>query len=192
MDPWETVLIGSLGAIVYVTASKLIFFRAGVDDPIEASAVHGACGMWGLIAVGFFDKKQGIFNSGAFMSWESWVFLEWQLIGLLVIVAWTATLSFLYFFIAKKVNLLRVSLMTEVIGLDICEMGASRPKSILLKVESTLSAEAGKVRFAMSKPEVDKANESKEEEKPQPSAAIGDNPSNPEVHQDDRLINQDL
>jgi len=39
--------------------------------------VHGACGMWGLLAVGVFDKKQGIFNAESFMSRESWVFLEW-------------------------------------------------------------------------------------------------------------------
>jgi len=76
VDPWEAVLIGSLGGIIYVIARKLIL-RAGVDDPIEGSAVHGACGMWGLIAVGVFDKKQGIFNAEAFMSPESWVFLEW-------------------------------------------------------------------------------------------------------------------
>jgi len=134
---------------------------------------------------------------------------------MLVIIAWTATLSFLYFFIAKKVKLLRVSLLTEVIGLDICLMGARQPKSILSKVESRLFVDAGIVTFvklqryieaelnesipksfsdfkfdidkslpSMSKPEVDKADESKEEEKPQPSAAIRDSANNPEVHQD--------
>jgi len=142
VDPYDAVLIGSLGGIIYVLASKLIQC-AGVDDPIEASAVHGACGMWGLLAVGVFDKTQGIFNPASFMSRESWVFLEWQVIGILVIVAWTATLSFIYFSIAKKCNLLRVSLVSEVIGLDISFMGGRRPKSILSKVESRLFADSG-------------------------------------------------
>jgi len=67
---------------------------------------------------------------------------------MLVIVAWTATLSFIYFSIAKKCNLLRVSLVSEVVGLDISVMGASKPQSIIPKVESRLGTDTGKVRFA--------------------------------------------
>lgn len=43
---------------------------------------------------------------------------------MLVIVAWTAAFSLIYFLLMKKFNLLRVSLLDEIIGLDIAEMGS--------------------------------------------------------------------
>lgn len=58
-EPWSAFLIGLFGSLMYSFACKLAK-KLGVDDPIEASMVHGACGAWGLIAVGIFDNKYGI------------------------------------------------------------------------------------------------------------------------------------
>lgn len=54
-EPWSAFVIGILGGVFYSLACKLCV-KIGVDDPIEASQVHGFCGMWGLIAVGIFDN----------------------------------------------------------------------------------------------------------------------------------------
>ena len=43
---------------------------------------------------------------------------------MLVIILWVATFSLLYFLIMKKLNLLRVPLLEEIIGLDASEMGS--------------------------------------------------------------------
>ena len=43
---------------------------------------------------------------------------------MLAIIAWTAVLSGAFFFAMKKLGLLRVSLVDEIIGLDITEMGS--------------------------------------------------------------------
>jgi len=43
---------------------------------------------------------------------------------MLCIVAWTATISLIYFMAMKKFNLLRVSLIDEIIGLDVAEHGS--------------------------------------------------------------------
>ena len=51
-------------------------------------------------------------------------FFAWQLLGMIVIVCWVAAISLLYFNIMKKLNLLRVPLLEEIIGLDTAEMGS--------------------------------------------------------------------
>ena len=43
---------------------------------------------------------------------------------MLVIVCWVAAISLTFFFVMKKLNLLRVPLLEEIIGLDTAEMGS--------------------------------------------------------------------
>jgi len=43
---------------------------------------------------------------------------------MLAIICWTALFSGLYFYVMKRIGWLRVSLLDEIIGLDITEMGA--------------------------------------------------------------------
>jgi len=43
---------------------------------------------------------------------------------MLVIIVWVAVLSLIYFLIMKKLGLLRVPLLEEIIGLDCAEMGS--------------------------------------------------------------------
>ena len=53
MLPWAAFLTGFIGAFVYYGASKLLL-KLQIDDPLDAFAVHGACGFWGVLAVGWF------------------------------------------------------------------------------------------------------------------------------------------
>ena len=41
-----------------------------------------------------------------------------------IIVLWVSVISIIYFFFMKKLDLLRVPLLEEVIGLDVAEMGS--------------------------------------------------------------------
>jgi len=43
---------------------------------------------------------------------------------MLTIIVWVAVLSLIYFLIMKKLGLLRVPLLEEIIGLDCAEMGS--------------------------------------------------------------------
>jgi len=95
-----------------------------IDDPIEASAVHCFCGMWGLLAVGFFDKQQGLFSGAEDGKFK---FFAWQVIGLLCIFFWSTVVSGLYFYGMFRLKLFRVSLLDEIVGLDISEMGLEKP-----------------------------------------------------------------
>ena len=53
VNHWAAVLIGMIGAFVCYGASRLLL-KLRVDDPLDAFAVHGACGFWGLLATGIF------------------------------------------------------------------------------------------------------------------------------------------
>merc|ERR1711871_1151800 len=65
--PMPTVAIGLLGGAIYMAASEG-FLWVKVDDPLDAAAIHGVCGVWGLIAVGLFangtDGLWGVFYGG--------------------------------------------------------------------------------------------------------------------------------
>ena len=54
-QPWSALLIGIISSLTYSLACKL-WKKMDVDDPVEASQVHAACGFWGVIATGIFDQ----------------------------------------------------------------------------------------------------------------------------------------
>ena len=58
--PWAAIIIGSVGAFVYMGAARLMQ-KLRIDDPLEAAQVHGFCGLWGVLAVAFFKIDEGIF-----------------------------------------------------------------------------------------------------------------------------------
>jgi Amt family ammonium transporter len=88
----------------------VLFDKLKLDDPVGATSVHLACGIWGTLAV-------GIFGSGKFFT---------QLLGVVAIGAFTFTFAFVVLFIIKKAVGLRVTVDMERRGLDITEheMGA--------------------------------------------------------------------
>ncbi|XP_062592526.1 putative ammonium transporter 1 isoform X1 [Saccostrea cucullata] len=114
-EPYAACVIGLLSAIVYRTYSVLMV-KIGVDDPLDAVAVHFGGGSWGVIAVAFFDNTNGIFYARDLKSAYK---LGWQFIGLLAIAGWTLVLSGLVFGIMKAFGFLRVSQEEEIKGLDI-------------------------------------------------------------------------
>ncbi|XP_078334916.1 putative ammonium transporter 1 isoform X1 [Crassostrea virginica] len=115
LEPYAACVVGLIAAIVFRTYSVLLV-RLGVDDPLDAVAVHFGGGSWGLIAVAFFDSSEGIFYA---QDLKSAYKLGWQLIGLVAITAWTATLSGLVFGVLKCIGILRVPREEEEKGLDI-------------------------------------------------------------------------
>jgi len=118
-EPWSAFLIGLISSLIYSLACKM-WRKMDIDDPVEASQVHGACGLWGLIATGIFDKEKGLISD----SDESGSYMGWQIIGALSIMAWVACFSVPYFLLMRKLKLLRVPLIHEIIGLEIAEMGS--------------------------------------------------------------------
>jgi len=126
VEPWAALLIGMIGGLVYIGSSKLVKLM-DIDDPLDAGAVHGFCGMWACLAVGIFGEDQNVlksytYDNDAIASGEQ---LGVQCVGVLVILAWTLGTSAAMFLAIKYIPGIgiRVSDEEEKAGLDISEHG---------------------------------------------------------------------
>jgi len=134
-----SLAIGFLAAFVYHGASCLMR-KMKIDDPLDAFAVHGACGFWGCIAVGLFCTKGysyapnsgsdmftslGGTDSGAFAGGSKGAILGAELVGLIIEILWVGTLSIFIFGLLKLTGMLRVSEDVEKAGLDDSKHGGS-------------------------------------------------------------------
>lgn len=86
--------------------------------------MHGACGAWGLIAAGLFATQDGVQAAygtcggyGLFYGGGGTQF-GIQLLGLVCIAAWSASLAGALFLALRKIGWLRVSKEEESQGLD--------------------------------------------------------------------------
>ena len=118
VEPWASIIIGIVGALVY-SYGVLLIDRFHIDDPLEASPVHLGGGSWGVICVAIFNTEQGLLYNGS----AGIKLLGIQLLGLTAIILWVSFWSIALFSTLKKYGLFRVSKEIEIMGLDIAEMG---------------------------------------------------------------------
>ncbi|XP_017035778.1 putative ammonium transporter 2 [Drosophila kikkawai] len=150
---WEALVIGAIGSLFCVLAMPL-FDRMGVDDPVGASAVHGVCGIWGVIAVGLFadnpipldttNGRSGLFKGGG------WYLLGIQTLSALCLVCWGICSTFLLLFVINKIIPIRMDPHEELLGADLTEhrirhsqIGLSRAISALAPIKVDLKEIAG-------------------------------------------------
>ena len=132
VNPVSAVIIGLVAGVLVCISVEFVERVMKVDDPVGAVSVHGANGLWGVIAVGLFaDGKSnygGSWNgvpgnvTGLFYGDASQ--LVAQLIGCATLLGFVFTMSFVVnlaidFFVGQ-----RVGAKAELDGLDLPEMGA--------------------------------------------------------------------
>ena len=129
VTPWAAVLIGIIAGIVMVYAVLTVDQKLKVDDPVGAVAVHGMCGLWGVLAVGIFaDGTYGAGLNGVdgpvkgLLYGDGGQFMA-QLTSAVVLVAWCSLACIVFFAISKKTIGMRVTEEQEVMGLNAGEMG---------------------------------------------------------------------
>ncbi len=114
-------IIGIVAGILVCAGVYFIENTLKVDDPVGAVAVHFCNGLWGTLAVGLFgvvetgNTTKGLFYGGGFRQ------LGIQALAVIVILAWTAVMMTIVFFVIKKTVGLRVSEKEELEGLDSTE-----------------------------------------------------------------------
>jgi len=117
VDTWAAFVIGIVGGISFKGWSHIVH-RAGIDDAVDAFAVHAGAGMWGVLAAAMFDN-----TSGAFYAKEGFETFGWHLLGIVIIVSWTASTSFIMFSLLKSYGFLRVDDEAIENGVDKSEHG---------------------------------------------------------------------
>ncbi|XP_053979920.1 putative ammonium transporter 3 [Hylaeus volcanicus] len=148
---WEAIVVGMVGA--YITCCVMpLLDKMHIDDPVGASATHGASGIWGIIAIGLFadnpypldttSGRKGLFKGGG------WHLFGVQCLTVLCLAFWSFFTSVILLWLINKLIPIRMSINEELLGADLVEhqvrhmqIGVSRAMSALrpLSQEQKLS-----------------------------------------------------
>jgi hypothetical protein len=123
VHPRTAIPIGAIGGALYCFTSEFVQMLR-IDDPVEAFAVHGAGGIWGVLAavlfdINMFDSSTGDTLFGSGKSFDAT--MKAHLVGIATIVAWSGLLSFIMFWAIRNMGLLRIDEHHEEMGLDVAE-----------------------------------------------------------------------
>lgn len=130
VNPIGAAIIGALAGVLIVFSVEFIDLVLKIDDPVGAISVHGVCGCFGTVLVGFFAVDGGLLYGGGT------ALLVTQIIGVVSVFVWTAATSLLLFGVIKATLGLRVSEEEEVRGLDIGEHGMEAYAGFEMKAPS--------------------------------------------------------
>jgi ammonium transporter, Amt family len=116
VSQWSAIIIGVISGVIVIYATLLVD-NLKVDDPVGAVAVHGFNGVFGTIAVGLFDKSQGLLITGHFS------LITVQVLGAGVVVVWGLIGGTFMAKICEKTVGFRASEREEEDGLDMSYHG---------------------------------------------------------------------
>ena len=144
VNPMASVIIGFIAGALVCVSVEFVDRVLRVDDPVGAISVHGANGLWGVIAVGLFaDGKSnfagawnGVPGSVTGLFYGDAGQLVAQLMGVAALVGFVFSFSFVVNVVIDMVMGQRVSASVELEGLDIPEMGAVAYPDFVLKADA--------------------------------------------------------
>ncbi|MGC9224637.1 MAG: ammonium transporter [Terracidiphilus sp.] len=121
--PFEAIFAGAVAGTATPLLVELLELALSIDDPSGAIAVHGAAGLWGLVAAGFFAAPSGQ--------------LAAQLVSVAAQVGVLLPLIYLLFALLNRVVAFRVDPDGERIGMDLHELGGGAyPEFVIHRDES--------------------------------------------------------
>lgn len=120
--PWASIIIGVISGVIVLLTIDLME-KLKIDDVVGAFAVHGACGIFGTLAIGIFGQPElganGLLFGGGVAQ------LAIQALGAGSVFLWMGITSFVMFKGISAVGLLRISAEAEAIGIDVYEHGSA-------------------------------------------------------------------
>jgi Amt family ammonium transporter len=109
VSPIQSILIGLIAGVLTPLLVEVLELAVSIDDPSGAISVHGAGGLWGLLAAGAFASRPGQFVA--------------QLVGIVTLLGLVLPVVYLLFFILNRFLPLRVEADGERLGMDLHELG---------------------------------------------------------------------
>ena len=122
------IIIGIIGTIIAIIVNELLE-KKEIDDVVGAVPVHLAAGVWGTIAVGIFSNLETL-GTGLTRIEQ----IKVQIIGVVVIGAFSFISSYVFFRVLNYFYPLRVSPIHEELGLNIAEHGAVSVEHDLISI----------------------------------------------------------
>ncbi len=138
------VLIGAVGGLVMLATTDALE-RWGIDDGVDAVALHGAAGVWGTLSVALFGDL-AILGTGLSRHQQ----LLAQVLGILVCFVWAFGFTYFLLKIINRRAPLRVSVEDEEIGLNVSEHAAKTEVYELFRV---MDQQAQTQNFSLRVPE---------------------------------------
>ena len=135
LEPWSAIVSGAVGGGIFYCGASAAVVRLGVDDAVDAFAVHGAAGIWGTLLLGLFGSLDapstpsvsglsvGLIRAPetvvtSLITGDGGEQLLVQLCGLLTVAAISSATAAFFFGAARALGLARVSAETEARGMD--------------------------------------------------------------------------
>lgn len=156
VNPTGSAIIGLIAGVLVCFSVSFVENTLKVDDPVGAISVHGTCGLWGVLSVGLFadgtSNYGGAWNgvngsvTGLFYGDASQ--LVAQLIGIATLVGFVFGFSYVLNWVLEIFLGHRVSIETEVEGLDLPEMGQLGYPEFVLRPEPDVMLAAEKMAIA--------------------------------------------
>ena len=147
-DPWAAMLVGMIGAVCTILCSNMLLLF-GIDDVVDAAAVHVAGGIWGVISAALFAKKEQVellYNitgdsaKGLFYGGDGKL-LGMALLQIISIILYSGIMLYICFSFCKYQNVLRVTEARERDGLDETHHGHLRRTGFdLFRTQQLLSS----------------------------------------------------
>ena len=109
VTPLQSLMIGLIAGVLTPLLVEVLELAVSIDDPSGAIAVHGAGGLWGLIAAGALASQPGQFLA--------------QLVGIAAFIGLGLPLVYLLFWLVNRWLPLRADSDGERIGMDLHELG---------------------------------------------------------------------
>ncbi len=131
VSPFGAIIIGLASGALCCMSVFFMERKLKIDDPVGAVSVHGICGAWGMIALGFFaDGKQGEGLNGIPGAVKGLFYgggsqLVSQLIGVIVTSVFVFGIMYIFFILLNKLVPLRVADEVEFEGLDQSEVAVT-------------------------------------------------------------------
>ncbi|WP_290900550.1 ammonium transporter [Ferroglobus sp.] len=117
VTPASAVIIGFVAGVLCYYA--MVFrVKRGIDESLDAWAIHGIGGLWGAIATGIFASV----NAEGLLLGNYWQFVA-QLIGAFSAIVYAFVVTYMIAKVVDAVIGLRVSEEEEYVGLDISQHG---------------------------------------------------------------------